>query len=134
MRRKQVVVQKANAAAAGSGNTKNNGASGADISNYAGMIKSAIESKFYMDPSFTGKVCTLRIKLGPDGTLKDIQSEGGDPALCQAALAAARRAKFLSHQAVRFTKCLKMRHWTLNLSNVFSCKEKIRAKLYQCVK
>ena len=83
----------ANAAAAGSGNTKNNGASGADISNYAGMIKSAIESKFYMDPSFTGKVCTLRIKLGPDGTLKDIQSEGGDPALCQAALAAARQAK-----------------------------------------
>lgn len=37
---------------AGSGNTKNNGASGADINNYAGQIKSAIESKFYDASSY----------------------------------------------------------------------------------
>ncbi|WP_243731485.1 cell envelope integrity protein TolA, partial [Pseudescherichia vulneris] len=82
-----------NAAPVGSGSTKNNGASGADISNYAGMIKSAIETKFYDASSYAGKTCTLRIKLAPDGLLLDIQSEGGDPALCQAALAAARQAK-----------------------------------------
>ncbi|EPQ1147667.1 cell envelope integrity protein TolA, partial [Citrobacter amalonaticus] len=82
-----------NASPAGSGNTKNNGASGADISNYAGQIKSAIESKFYDASSYAGKTCTLRIKLASDGMLLDIQSEGGDPALCQAALAAARQAK-----------------------------------------
>ncbi len=81
------------ASAAGKGNNKSNGASGADISNYAGQIKSAIESKFYNDPSFAGKTCTLRVKLAPDGLLLDIKSEGGDPALCQAAIAAARLAK-----------------------------------------
>lgn len=36
---------------------------------------------------------TLRIKLAPDGMLLDIKPEGGDPALCQAALAAAKLAK-----------------------------------------
>ncbi|EFZ0308479.1 cell envelope integrity protein TolA, partial [Shigella sonnei] len=82
-----------NASSAGSGNTKNNGASGADINNYAGQIKSAIESKFYDASSYAGKTCTLRIKLAPDGMLLDIKPEGGDPALCQAALAAAKLAK-----------------------------------------
>lgn len=32
--------------------------------------------------------------MASNGTLLDIQSEGGDPALCQAAIAAARQAKF----------------------------------------
>ncbi|HAU5465639.1 TPA: cell envelope integrity protein TolA, partial [Cronobacter sakazakii] len=82
-----------NAAPAGSGNSKNNGASGAEINGYASQIKSAIESKFYDASSYSGKTCTLRIKLAPDGLLLDIQSEGGDPALCQAAISAARQAK-----------------------------------------
>ncbi|MEY8710975.1 cell envelope integrity protein TolA, partial [Mangrovibacter phragmitis] len=81
-----------NASPAGSGNTRNNGASGAEINGYASQIKSAIESKFYDSGSYAGKTCTLRIKLAPDGMLLDVQSEGGDPALCQAALAAARQA------------------------------------------
>ncbi len=96
-----------NASAAGSGNTKNS-ASGADINNYAGQIKSAIESKFYDASSYAGKTCTLRIKLAPDGLLLNIQSEGGDPALCQAALAAARQAKFPkppSRQYMKSSKC-----------------------------
>src|SRR5690606_11214219 len=63
-----------NASPAGTGNTKNSGASGADISNYAGQIKSAIESKFYDAASYSGKTCTLRVKLAPDGLLLDIQS------------------------------------------------------------
>uniref|UniRef100_UPI0027B97567 cell envelope integrity TolA C-terminal domain-containing protein n=2 Tax=Enterobacterales TaxID=91347 RepID=UPI0027B97567 len=33
-------------------------------------------------------------KLNTDGTLANITSEGGDPALCTAALAAARQARF----------------------------------------
>jgi colicin import membrane protein len=32
--------------------------------------------------------------MAPDGLLIDVKAEGGDPALCQAALAAARQAKF----------------------------------------
>ncbi|MCS3432053.1 TolA protein [Klebsiella sp. BIGb0407] len=35
----------------------------------------------------------MRIRMAPDGLLLDVKSEGGDPALCQAALAAARQAK-----------------------------------------
>ncbi|WPM83869.1 cell envelope integrity protein TolA [Apirhabdus apintestini] len=81
-----------NSGAAGQGNAKNNGASGAEINSYAAQIKSAIESKFYDSSSYAGKTCTLRIKLAPDGLLLNIQSEGGDAALCQAALAAARQA------------------------------------------
>ena len=65
------------------------GATGAEINGYAAQIKSAIESRFYDASSYTGKTCTLRIKLAPDGMLLDIKSEGGDPALCTAALAAA---------------------------------------------
>ncbi|EIR10076.1 protein TolA [Yersinia pestis PY-45] len=35
----------------------------------------------------------MRIKLAPDGLLIDVKAEGGDPALCQAAIAAAKQAK-----------------------------------------
>ena len=41
---------------------------------------------------YQGKQCVLHINLAPDGRLKSVTSEGGDPALCQAALAAARSA------------------------------------------
>lgn len=82
-----------NASPTGSGNTKSNGASGADISNYGGQIKSAIESKLYDAASYAGKTCTLRITLAPSGLLLDIKSEGGDPALCHAAISAARQAR-----------------------------------------
>lgn len=73
--------------------TSRNGASGADVSNYAGQIKAAIESRFYDASSYTGKSCTLRVKLAPDGTLLDVKSEGGDPALCRAATRATMEAK-----------------------------------------
>jgi len=79
--------------AAGVGKNKKSGASGADISNYAGQVEAAIKSRFYDYQSYIGKTCSLRIKLAPNGTLLDIQSEGGDPALCQAAIAAARQAR-----------------------------------------
>ncbi|MFO6427343.1 cell envelope integrity protein TolA [Escherichia coli] len=49
-----------------------------------------IESKFYDASSYAGKTCTLRIKLAPDGMLLDIKPEVAIPALCQAALAAAK--------------------------------------------
>ncbi len=95
MHRKRGGAKGNNASPAGSGNTKNNGASGADINNYAGQIKQPlIQNKFYYASSYAGKTCTLRIKLAPDGMLLDIKPEGEDfLALCQAALAAAKLAK-----------------------------------------
>ena len=74
------------------GNAKAAGASGADINGYIGQVKNAIESKFYDASSFAGKTCDLRIKLAPDGLLISVQAAGGDPALCQAAVSAAKLA------------------------------------------
>lgn len=63
------------------------------LSNYAGEIKSAIESKFYNAHSFAGKSCALRINLAPDGLLMKITAESGDTELCHAALTAAKTAR-----------------------------------------
>lgn len=57
-------------------------------------IKQAIEQNLFNDPSFSGKTCTLRTQFAPDGSLLSVKSEGGDPELCSAALAAASKAKY----------------------------------------
>ncbi|NIG87652.1 cell envelope integrity protein TolA [Serratia symbiotica] len=74
-------------------NAKAAGASGADINGYMGQIQGAIQSKFYDPGSFTGKTCDLRIKLAQDGLLISVQEVGGDLALCQAAVSAAKLAQ-----------------------------------------
>ncbi|MGH2336231.1 cell envelope integrity protein TolA, partial [Salmonella enterica subsp. enterica serovar Paratyphi A] len=71
----------------------NGGTAGADISAYAKQIQVAIQSRLYDASLYQGKQCVLHISLAPDGSLKSITSEGGDPALCQAALMAAKTAK-----------------------------------------
>ncbi|EDW6546213.1 cell envelope integrity protein TolA, partial [Salmonella enterica subsp. enterica] len=71
----------------------NGGATGTDISAYAKQIQVAIQSRLYDASLYQGKQCVLHISLAPDGSLKSITSEGGDPALCQAALMAAKTAK-----------------------------------------
>jgi colicin import membrane protein len=39
-----------------------------------------LKADLYDASSYTGKTCTLRIKLAPDGMLLDsVKSEGGDP-------------------------------------------------------
>ncbi|ETS29336.1 cell envelope integrity protein TolA [Photorhabdus temperata] len=81
------------ASAAGKGGGKKSGASNSDINNYLGQIQIAIQNKFYDPSMYRGRMCTLRIKLAPDGLLIDIKPEGGDQALCQAAVAAAKQAK-----------------------------------------
>ncbi|HAT24029.1 MAG TPA: cell envelope integrity protein TolA, partial [Pantoea septica] len=78
--------------AAGQGNQKKAGASGAEINSYLGQVVGAIQSRFYDADTYKGKECNLRIKLAPHGLLIDVKSEGGDPALCQAAIAAAKQA------------------------------------------
>ncbi len=71
---------------------------------------------------YAGKTCTLRIKLAPDGMLLDIKPEGGDPALCQAALAAAKLAKIRNHQAGQH-EVFKTRHWTSNRNRDVDCSD-----------
>ncbi len=86
-------VSQSNAATAGKGGGKKSGASTTEINSYLAQIKMAIEAKFHDAKLFKGQICKLRIKLAPDGMLIDIIAEGGDPALCKAALMAAKQAR-----------------------------------------
>ncbi|VAX76360.1 Protein TolA [Serratia symbiotica] len=74
-------------------NTKAVADSSENINTYIGQIQNVIQSKFYDPIAFTGKTCNLRIKLAPNGLLINVQEVGGDPALCQAAVSAAKRAQ-----------------------------------------
>lgn len=77
----------------GQGNAKSRETNTVDINGYIGQIQGAIQSKFYDPVLFTGKTCELRIKLAPDGLMISVQEVGGDPALCQAAVSAAKLAQ-----------------------------------------
>ncbi|MFC6362171.1 cell envelope integrity protein TolA, partial [Tatumella punctata] len=83
----------AGTSAAGQGTQKKSGASGAAIESYIGQVQGAIQSKFYDSDNYTGQTCNVRIKLMPDGTLISAVSAGGDTALCQAAITAAKLAR-----------------------------------------
>lgn len=67
---------------------------GTDISKYVRQIKTAIEKQFYNPGEYSGKVCSLRIKMAPDGLLLDVQKVSGDADLCHAALEAVKKADF----------------------------------------
>lgn len=73
-------------------NSKQTGDKVAEIDAYKTIINNAIKNKFYDYTSYLGKTCNLRIKLGPDGILISVGASGGDPALCQAAISAAKAA------------------------------------------
>ncbi|MDT3250865.1 cell envelope integrity protein TolA [Serratia sp. root2] len=67
---------------------------GAEASQYAAQIQSAIQSHFQDAGSYTGKRCSLRLMLAPDGMLINARAEEGDPDLCRAAIKAATKARF----------------------------------------
>lgn len=69
------------------------GASGPEVDGYMSQVQAALMKNFFDAQLYKGKTCTLRIKMAPDGMLISVQAEGGDPALCQVALAAAKQAK-----------------------------------------
>nr|WP_222941709.1 cell envelope integrity protein TolA [Xenorhabdus indica] len=85
--------QQGGASAVGKGGSKKSGFSESDINNYKGQIRAAIQNHF-RDPSlYLGRTCDLSIKLASDGMLISVQANGGDPALCRAAIAAANQTK-----------------------------------------
>lgn len=67
---------------------------GDEINAYLTQIRAAIQSHFHFADAYAGKKCSLRIKLAPNGMLIDVQAEGGDPALCRAAIVAITNASF----------------------------------------
>ncbi len=83
---------KSGGAPAGTGNSKLSSATGSEINGYLAQVRQAISNKFYDASNYSRKTCILRIKLAPDGMLISVSSDGGDPALCQAAVSAAKLA------------------------------------------
>lgn len=69
-------------------------APGQEINRYLMQITAAIQNHFHYDSVYAGKECSLRLKLAPDGMLLDVRAEGGDPALCLAAVVATANASF----------------------------------------
>ncbi|MDO4698668.1 MAG: cell envelope integrity protein TolA, partial [Pasteurellaceae bacterium] len=55
---------------------------------YGQRIKRLIQSKYRVDPSFTGKACEVRIILSRDGTITNYQVLKGDKIVCDAAVSA----------------------------------------------
>ncbi|KYP97587.1 cell division protein FtsX [Sodalis-like endosymbiont of Proechinophthirus fluctus] len=85
-------MPKAGSAPTGVDKAKQSGASGAEIDAYKAQISRAISNKFYDASSYSSRTCDLRIGLAPDGLLISVTAVGGDPALCQAAVSAAKLA------------------------------------------
>ncbi|CAK8736529.1 Tol-Pal system protein TolA [Sodalis praecaptivus] len=83
---------KAGGAPAGAGKVKQSGASGAEVAAYIAKIQAAVQNKLYDYNNYSGKTCDIRFKLAPDGLLISVNAVGGDPALCQAAISAAKLA------------------------------------------
>lgn len=69
-------------AAAGSGNGDKVG------DQYAGVIKRVIQRRFIRDPSFAGKVCSVRISLARDGAILGYDNVSGPNDICNSALRA----------------------------------------------
>lgn len=63
-----------------------------DIQAYTTGIRNAIIKEFEDIDSYHGRRCMLRLALNSDGSLDDVRSEGGDPPLCEAAIAAIKEA------------------------------------------
>lgn len=53
-----------------------------------------VQSKFYDADLYRGRNCDLVMNLDDDGNVLSVNSKGGDPMLCHAAIAAVKKASF----------------------------------------
>ena len=63
-----------------------------DIRLYAHQIKSAIEKQSGDASKYSGKKCTLRMHMAPNGLLLEVKRESGDLDLCREAMNAIKNA------------------------------------------
>lgn len=66
---------------------------GKEKEHYIAQLQAAIQSHLKDAEAYSGKRCTLSIKLAPDGMLISIRAEQGEPELCQAAIKAITNAR-----------------------------------------
>lgn len=74
-------------------NLGNPKAPGKEKEHYIAQLQAAIQSHLKDAEAYSGKRCTLSIKLAPDGMLISIRAEQGEPELCQAAIKAIANAR-----------------------------------------
>lgn len=84
-----------------------------DIRLYAHQIKSAIEKQFGDANKYSGKECTLRMHMAPNGLLLEVKRESGDLDLCREAMNAIKNADIPAPFAGSI-KYFKMGCWILN--------------------
>ncbi|AVE48801.1 cell envelope integrity protein TolA [Serratia marcescens] len=63
-------------------------APGKEKEQYFAQLLAVIQSHLKDAEAYSGRSCTLRIKLAPDGLLISVRAEQGEPQLCQAAIKA----------------------------------------------
>lgn len=63
------------------------------LTGYAAELRVAVERHMPPAETFAGKRCVLQIKMQRDGIINDVNEQGGDPALCEAALNAIKVAE-----------------------------------------
>lgn len=62
------------------------------LQEYAVNVRQAVQYQLLDADSYAGKACTIKVKQFPGKSPESINSEGGDPSLCVAALKAIRSA------------------------------------------
>ena len=67
---------------------------GTDISEYVARFKAALQARMPAKDEYQGKVRTLKMEFNLSAELLSVASEGGDPALCEAALKASKSAHY----------------------------------------
>lgn len=85
-----------------------------DIRLYAHQIKSAIEKQFGDASKYSGKECTLRMHMAPNGLLLEVKRESGDLDLCREAMNAIKNADIPAPPRRKYIKYFKMGCWILN--------------------
>lgn len=64
-----------------------------DVVTYAAEFRNAVQRKIYGADLYAGKRCALQIKMERSGRITAVSAQGGDPALCQAAISAVKVAE-----------------------------------------
>lgn len=85
-----------------------------DIRLYAHQIKSAIEKQFGDASKYSGKECTLRMHMAPNGLLLEVKRESGDLDLCREAMNAIKNADIPAPLRRKYIKYFNMGCWILN--------------------
>ena len=63
-----------------------------EIRQYAIQVREAIEEQLKDASKYSGKECSLRMYMAPNGLLLQVKREGGDPDLCREAMNAVKHA------------------------------------------